>query len=94
MIPGRTSRGKPIRHDKRRDRIEIMFGKLKDWRRVATRITTDARRSSSPPSTHALTPRRNRHVLPMKQERALALAPSCVDLLKKLPKLIGIGRVA
>ena len=36
MIPGRTSRGKPIRHDKRRDRIEIMFGRLKDWRRVAT----------------------------------------------------------
>ncbi|WP_157772700.1 transposase, partial [Pseudoponticoccus marisrubri] len=25
------------RRDKRRDRIEIMFGRLKDWRRVATR---------------------------------------------------------
>lgn len=40
-IPGRKSRGKPIRHDKRRykrrNRIEIMFGRLKDWRRVATR---------------------------------------------------------
>ena len=40
-IPGRKSRGKPIKHDKRRDkwrnRIEIMFGRLKDWRRVATR---------------------------------------------------------
>jgi transposase len=39
--PGRTSRGKPIKHDKRRykrrNRIEIMFGRLKDWRRVATR---------------------------------------------------------
>ena len=35
------SRGKPIKHDKRRykrsNRIEIMFGRLKDWRRVATR---------------------------------------------------------
>jgi transposase len=40
-IPGRTSRGKPIKHDKRRskrrNRIELMFGRLKDWRRVATR---------------------------------------------------------
>ncbi|RWR04941.1 transposase, partial [Paenirhodobacter populi] len=34
-------RKKPIKHDKRRykrrNRIEIMFGRLKDWRRVATR---------------------------------------------------------
>jgi len=40
-IPGRKSRGDPIRYDKRRhkrrNRIEIMFGRLKDWRRVATR---------------------------------------------------------
>ena len=40
-IPGRKSRGKPIKHDKRRykrrNRIEIMLGRLKDWRRVATR---------------------------------------------------------
>jgi transposase len=39
-IPGRKSRGKAIRHDKRRyrrrNRIEIMFGRLKDWRRIAT----------------------------------------------------------
>jgi transposase len=38
---GRRSRGKPVKHDKcrfkRRNRIEIMFGRLKDWRRVATR---------------------------------------------------------
>jgi len=38
-IPGRKSRGKPIKHDKlryrRRNRIEIMFGRLKDWRCVA-----------------------------------------------------------
>lgn len=36
------SRGKPIKHDKRRykrrNRIEILFGRLKDWRRVATRF--------------------------------------------------------
>jgi transposase len=36
-IPGRKSRGKPIKYEKRRNRIEIMFGRLKDWRRVATR---------------------------------------------------------
>lgn len=40
-IPVRKSRGKPIkpanRRYKRRNRIEIMFGRLKDWRRVATR---------------------------------------------------------
>jgi len=40
-IPGRKSRAKPARFDKRRykrrNRIEIMFGRLKDWRRVATR---------------------------------------------------------
>ncbi len=45
-IPGRTSRGKPIRYDKRRyrkrNRIEIMFGRLKDWRRVATRYDRSA----------------------------------------------------
>jgi hypothetical protein len=36
-IPGRKSRTEPIKYDKRRSRIEIMFGRLKDWRRVATR---------------------------------------------------------
>lgn len=39
-IPGRKSRNAPIKYDKRRyrrhSRIEIMFGLLKDWRRVAT----------------------------------------------------------
>ncbi len=39
-IPGRKLRSKPIKYDKRRykrrNRIEIMFGRLKDWRRVAT----------------------------------------------------------
>ncbi|GGM16481.1 DDE transposase [Pseudooceanicola nanhaiensis] len=40
-IPGRKSRAKPVRYDKRRykrrNRIENMFGRLKDWRRVAIR---------------------------------------------------------
>jgi transposase len=40
-IPGSKPHDKPFRHYKRRykrrNRIEIMFGRLKDWRRVATR---------------------------------------------------------
>ena len=40
-IPERKSRSKAIKYDKRqykkRNGIEIMFGRLKDWRRVATR---------------------------------------------------------
>jgi transposase len=40
-IPGRKSHLDPIKYDKRRykcrNRIEIMFGRLKDWRGVATR---------------------------------------------------------
>ena len=40
-IPARRQRKKPVKYDKRRyrrrNRIEIMFGRLKDWRRVATR---------------------------------------------------------
>ncbi len=40
-IPGRKSRGKTVKYDKRRykrrNRIGIMFGRLKDWHRVATR---------------------------------------------------------
>jgi transposase len=40
-ITGRRSRNEPIRYDKRRyrhrNRIETMFGRLKDWRRVAAR---------------------------------------------------------
>lgn len=39
-IPGRKLRNEPIKFDKRRYRrrnpIEIMFGRLKDWRRIAT----------------------------------------------------------
>ncbi len=40
-IPGRKIRNKTVKYDKRRykrrNRIKIMFGRLKDWRRVATR---------------------------------------------------------
>ncbi len=40
-ISGRKSRKKTIKYEKRRyklrNRIERMFGRLKDWRRVATR---------------------------------------------------------
>ena len=40
-IPGRKARRTHIKYDKRRykrrNRIEIMFRRLKDWRRVATR---------------------------------------------------------
>ena len=40
-VPGRKTRTEPVRYEKRRykrrNRIEIMFGRLKDWRRVATR---------------------------------------------------------
>jgi transposase len=40
-IPRRKSRKKTVKYDKhrykRRNRIERMFGRIKDWRRVATR---------------------------------------------------------
>lgn len=40
-IPGRRSRKEPMSYDKelykQRHKIEIMFGRLKDWRRIATR---------------------------------------------------------
>jgi len=40
-IPGRKSRKETVKYDKRRykrrNRIERMFGRIKDWRRVATR---------------------------------------------------------
>ena len=70
-IPGQKQRKKPVKYDKRcykrRNRIEIMLGRLEDWRRLATH-TTDARRSSSQPLTHALTLRRYRHLLAMRPE--------------------------
>ena len=40
-IPGRSNRTEPVEYDrvlyKQRNRIERMFGRLKDWRRIATR---------------------------------------------------------
>ena len=40
-IPGRTNRREPVAYDtelyQRRNLIERMFGRLKDWRRIATR---------------------------------------------------------
>ena len=40
-IPGRANRKQPIKYDvalyKKRNLIERMFGRLKDWRRIATR---------------------------------------------------------
>ncbi len=40
-IPGRTSRREPVAYDtelyKSRNLIERMFGRVKDWRRIATR---------------------------------------------------------
>jgi len=40
-ISGRKKRKTPVKYDKRRykrrNRIEIMFCRLKDWRRIATR---------------------------------------------------------
>jgi transposase len=55
-IPGRTSRGKPVkdcrRRYKRRNRIEIMFRRQMDWRRVATLCDgcTKVFRSASAPA--------------------------------------------
>ena len=50
-IPSSRSRKVPIPHDgtlyKQRHRIEIMFGRLKDWRRVATRYDRAAHTSFS-----------------------------------------------
>ena len=52
-IPGRKNRKENIRHDrrryKRRNRIEIMLGRLKDWRGIATGYDR-CPRSSYPPS--------------------------------------------
>ena len=53
-ISGRRTRKKTVQYDKRRykrrNRIEIMFGRLKDRRRVATRLTTGVPSFSSQPS--------------------------------------------
>ena len=36
-IVGRKIRNKIVKYEKRRNRIEIIFGRLQDWRHVATR---------------------------------------------------------
>jgi transposase len=47
VIPGKSNRTKPIRHDKQaykgRNVIERCFCRLKDWRRIATRYDKLAR---------------------------------------------------
>jgi transposase len=52
-IPGRKSRSEPVKYDKRRyrrrNRIEIMFGRLKTGD-ASQPATTDARQPSSPQS--------------------------------------------
>ena len=51
-IPGRRSRKESVSYDKglykQRHKIEIMLGRLKDWRRIATRYDRCATPSSSP----------------------------------------------
>jgi hypothetical protein len=53
-IPGRGSQNELVRYDKRRywrrSRVEIMFGRLKDRRRVATYGRCQSPSSSPPPS--------------------------------------------
>ena len=53
-IPGRKSRAETVHYDRRRyrrrNRIEIMFGRLKDWRRVATSYDRCPKPSSRPMS--------------------------------------------
>lgn len=50
VIPGRRNRKHPIQYDKRRYkdrwRVEAMFGRLKDFRRIATRYDKLARNYS------------------------------------------------
>jgi len=49
-IPGRKARKAPVKYDKRRykrrNRIEVMFGRLKDWRRIAVSIRRRTRSRS------------------------------------------------
>ena len=45
-IPSKSNRKKPVEHDRilyrQRPRIENMFGRLKDWRRIHTRYDVRA----------------------------------------------------
>jgi len=71
-IPGRKSRSKPAKYDKRRNRIEIMFGRLKDWRRVATRC------DRCPKVFLSAAARRNGHVLIMSPDPRLRILTKCI----------------
>src|SRR3546814_18538966 len=59
-IPGRKSRNKAVKYNKRpykrRNRIEIMVGRLKDWRKVAPRYNRSPKATLS---TLALAPTSN-----------------------------------
>lgn len=74
MSPGPEIPGKPARYDKRHNRIVVMLGRLKNWRR-------DAIRNDRPPRyflSHILC--RNCNVLAMMNKRILtlrALGVSC-----------------
>ena len=46
-IPGQKSRKKVVKWNKQRNRIEILFGRVKDWGRVATRYADARKRSDS-----------------------------------------------
>jgi transposase len=84
-IPSRKSRSKSIKHDKRRykrrNRIKIMFGRLKDWRRVSPRLR---QMPQGFPLSHRS--RRNRHVLAIKREQVLTL--DCRRTSEALPGLL------
>ena len=73
-IPGRKSRKTTIKYDKRRykrrNRIERMFGRIKDWRRVAPRY--DRRPNGLPRRHHAHC---NRYILVMNSEPRKLGAP-------------------
>jgi transposase len=85
-IPGRNSRGKPVEYDKRRskrsNRTEIMFGRLKDWRRVATRYNSS--------QSLSLRHRRNLLVLPMNQDRDVTLRRAALERSREI--LAGVQR--
>ena len=85
-IPGRKQRKTPVRYDKRRykrrNRIEIMFGRLKDWRRVATRYDRCPKVFLS-----ANRARRSRHLLVMRCCRAIVKS-GVWAVIKRRPDLV------
>ena len=59
-IPGRKNRKQAIDYDKalykQRHKVENMFAKLKDWRRIATRYASAPTHSSQPSTLPHLSP--------------------------------------